>query len=280
MPFCCERCPCRLAAATCGYSGDSWRTARKHRGAAKEFSFAIWEQLRQQQKAFSGIAAWSTERFDLGKGGEARYADGLWVSGSFFQVLQVQPILGRLIGPRATIFGVRYPRCRHQQRILAAGIWRPCASALGSKLSLDGHPFEIIGVTPPSFFGLEVGRGFDVALPLCSEPVRFKRRVRGQIALQRGGWQRSAASNPGWTFNRASAQLASIAPGIYCRHAPFGIRRRRRKDYLRFGLKAEPAATGVSQLAKTICRSALGAADNFRTGIAHRMRKSCEPDAG
>ena len=35
----------------------------------REFSFAIWEQLRQQQKAFSGIAAWSTERFDLGKRG-------------------------------------------------------------------------------------------------------------------------------------------------------------------------------------------------------------------
>ena len=63
----------------------------------KEFSFAIWDQLRQQQKSFSGIAAWSTERFDLGQGGEARYAEGMWVSGSFFQVLQVRPMLGRLI---------------------------------------------------------------------------------------------------------------------------------------------------------------------------------------
>ena len=63
----------------------------------KEFSFAIWDQLRQRQKSFSGIAAWSTERFDLGQGGEAHYAEGMWVSGSFFEVLQVQPMLGRLI---------------------------------------------------------------------------------------------------------------------------------------------------------------------------------------
>lgn len=63
----------------------------------RKFSIAIWDQLREQQKAFSGIAAWSTERFDLGQGGEARYAEGMWVSGSFSQTLQVQPMLGRLI---------------------------------------------------------------------------------------------------------------------------------------------------------------------------------------
>ena len=63
----------------------------------KEFSFALWDQLQQQQRAFSGIAAWSTERFDLGQGGEARYAEGMWVSGSLFKVLQLQPMLGRLI---------------------------------------------------------------------------------------------------------------------------------------------------------------------------------------
>lgn len=36
----------------------------------KVFSFEIWDQLQQQQKAFSSIAAWSTERFDLGQGGD------------------------------------------------------------------------------------------------------------------------------------------------------------------------------------------------------------------
>jgi hypothetical protein len=29
------------------------------------------------------------------------------------------------------------------------------------------------GVTPPSFFGLEVGRTFDIALPICSEPTLY-----------------------------------------------------------------------------------------------------------
>ena len=91
----------------------------------KEFSFAIWDQLRQQQKSFSGIAAWSTERLDLGQGGEAHYAEGMWVSGSFFQVLQVQPVLGRLIAESDDYPGVRRPRSCHQQRVLATAVWWP-----------------------------------------------------------------------------------------------------------------------------------------------------------
>ena len=53
--------------------------------------------MRDQQKAFSRIAAWAPDRFNLGQGGEARYADTLMVSGEFFDVLGVQPLLGRLI---------------------------------------------------------------------------------------------------------------------------------------------------------------------------------------
>jgi hypothetical protein len=102
----------------------------------KEFSFAIWDQLRQQQKAFSGIAAWSTERFDMGQGGEARYAEGMWVSGSFFQVLQVQPILGRLIAQSDD-----YRGCGIRGAVISNAFWQRefggRGDVIGSKLSLD-----------------------------------------------------------------------------------------------------------------------------------------------
>ena len=212
----------------------------------REFSFAIWEQLRQQQRAFSGVAAWSTERLDLGQGGEARYSEGLWVSGSFFQVLQVQPILGQLISESDDFRG-----CGIRGVVISDAFWQRefggRAEALGSKLSLNGHPFEIIGVTPPSFYGLEVGRSFDVALPLCSEAAI---RAESPWTDSPTTWWLAALGrlNPGWTFKRASAQLASIAPGIYAATLPSEYDAVARKDYLRFGLKAEPAATGVSQL--------------------------------
>ena len=42
---------------------------------------------------------------------------------------------------------------------------------LGKPISLDAHPFPIVGVTQPGFFGLEVGSITDVMVPLCTEPI-------------------------------------------------------------------------------------------------------------
>jgi putative ABC transport system permease protein len=214
----------------------------------RDFSSAIWEQLRHQQKAFSGIVAWSTERLDLGQGGEARYANGMWVSGSFFDVLQVRPMLGRLIAPSDDV-----PGCGVRGVVISNAFWQrefgSRSDAVGSKLSLDGHPFEIVGVTPAGFYGLEVGRSFDVAVPLCSEPA-----IRGQDAWTHSSttWWLAAIGrlNPGWTLKHATAQLASTAPGIFAATLPSDYDASARKDYLRFSLKAEPAATGDSELRK------------------------------
>jgi len=60
----------------------------------------IWEQVRDHQQAFSGVLAYSSQRFDLANGGESRFANGIWVSGDFFRVLGVPAIQGRLITPR------------------------------------------------------------------------------------------------------------------------------------------------------------------------------------
>jgi putative ABC transport system permease protein len=214
----------------------------------KELSTAIWEQLRQRQQAFSLIAAWSTERFDLRRGGEAQYADGLWVSGSFFQVLQVNPVLGRLFSQSDD-----YRGCGIQGVVISDAFWHRQfggrANVLESKLSLSGHLFQFIGVTPPSFYGLEVGRNFDVALPLCSESALREEKPWTDSATT---WWLAAIGRlkPDWTFKRASAELAAISPSIFAATLPSEYDEEARKNYLRFGLRAIPAATGVSSLRK------------------------------
>lgn len=156
-----------------------------------EISSAIWEQLRKHQQAFSTIAAWSTSRFDLGHGGDAHYVDGLWVSGDFFQTLRIRPTLGRLFSASDDREG-----CGNEGVVISYSFWksefggRP--DVLGTFVSLDGHPFPILGVTPATFSGLEVGRKFDVALPLCSEPfldteyVWSKSPITWWLALSHG----------------------------------------------------------------------------------------------
>jgi predicted permease len=120
------------------------------------------------------------------------------------------------------------------------------ASAIGQTLTLERHAYEIVGVTPPQFFGLEVGRTFDVALPLCSEPL-----TRNPSGLDKQDvWFLGAFGRlkPGWTMASASAQLAAISPNLFRSTLPPKYRPQDAENYLTFKLAAFPAGTGVSSL--------------------------------
>src|SRR5689334_5094782 len=58
----------------------------------------IWEAIQSQQKGvFESAAAWGNTRFDLAQGGQAIPANGMFVSGSFFDALGVQAVIGRTL---------------------------------------------------------------------------------------------------------------------------------------------------------------------------------------
>ena len=59
------------------------------------FTYVQWKQIQTQQHAFRDVVAWSARQFNLASGGEVRWAEGLYVSGNFFGVLGVQPVVGR-----------------------------------------------------------------------------------------------------------------------------------------------------------------------------------------
>jgi putative ABC transport system permease protein len=206
----------------------------------------LWNGLRDQQQGFSRIAAWAPARRNLGQGGEARYANTLMVSGEFFDVLGVQPLLGRLLSPADD-----YRGCGAQGAVLSHTFWqrefggRP--EALGSKLTLNGQPFQIIGVTPANFYGVDVGQNFDVAIAICSEPV-FS--TKGSLMDNSVAWWIATIGRlkPGWTIERASTQLAAISPEVFAASLPGEYDAIEKKDYLAFRLGALPAATGVSGL--------------------------------
>ena len=206
----------------------------------------LWNALHDQQQGFSAIAAWATNRFNLGQGGEARYANALLVSGDFFNVLGIQPVVGRLISPADD-----YRGCGVQGAVLSYDFLqrefggRP--EALGSKLTLNGYPFQVIGVAPASFYGLEVGQNFDAALPICSEPVFSTNPNRPSLMDSPTAWWLAAIGRlkPGWTPERASAQLDAISPGIFAATLPSEYDAISTKNYLSFHLGVLPAATGV-----------------------------------
>ena len=125
----------------------------------------LWEQIRDRQQVFSNVFAWSGVGFDLTTSGEARTAQGLWVSGDFFNGLGVPALIGRTLTAADDRRG-----CAAPAAVLGYGFWQReyggDPSVVGRSITLDGHPFPIVGVTPASFFGVEVGRAFDESLAL------------------------------------------------------------------------------------------------------------------
>src|SRR5262249_27316536 len=117
----------------------------------------LWEGIRDRQQAFSSVFAWGTTTFELAAGGESRPAAGLWVSGEYFSSLGVGPLLGRVLGPADDRRGCAAPGV-----VLSYAFWQRHyggdPSVIGRTIALSGHPIEIIGITPASFSGIEVGR--------------------------------------------------------------------------------------------------------------------------
>ena len=128
----------------------------------------IWEEFRDSQQTFSGVLAWGDDDFNIAPSGDVRIARGL-LSAAIFQGVGCPPLLGR-------VFRAEDQRgCGLPGAVISYGFWQRefggDASVIGRKLTLNYQKTEIIGVTPESFSGPEVGRSFDVAVPICSQAV-------------------------------------------------------------------------------------------------------------
>lgn len=105
----------------------------------------------------------------------------------------------------------------------------------------------MIGVTPANFFGVEVGRQFDLAIPICADAIL---NPEGKRLDRRDGWWLAAIGRlkPGWTFERATAHLTAISTAIYEETVPPSYTPDSVENHKAMRLGAVPAGTGVSDL--------------------------------
>ena len=211
-----------------------------------QLTFPLWQQIQKHQEAFSNIAVWSSQGFNLSTSGEAHFAKGIRISGDFFKVLGVQPVLGRLLGPEDD-----QPGCAVGPANISYAFWQRNFAGdpaiVGKRFSLDENSYEIVGVAPPSFTGLSVGETWDVAVPVCVEPILNPRNNR--LAIRRAWWLASIGRlKPGWTIERASAQMLAVTPAMLQETIPPEYDADGIKQYLDYKFGAFPGGTGFSQL--------------------------------
>jgi putative ABC transport system permease protein len=209
----------------------------------------IWERFRDNQDAlgpFAGVFAWASNDFNLATGGEVRMARGLFVSGDFFRVLGVQPLQGRVFTAADDRRGCGLPGA-----VISYGFWQRelagDAAVIGRKLTLNDQVVEVVGVTPAGFSGVEIGRAYDLAVPICSQAVLWS---EGNWLNEGTTWWLTVMGRlkPGWTLQKANAQLRAGAAGLFRATLPANYPAANVKDYLKFKLEAVPAKTGVSAL--------------------------------
>jgi predicted permease len=206
----------------------------------------IWERVRDAQQSFSDVAAWGTTRLDLATGGESRPAEVVWASGGFFRVLDVRPALGRVFGDGDDTRG-----CATPSVVVSHAFWQRefggAPDVVGRLIRLGGYPMAVVGVTPSSFFGVEVGRVFDVVVPICAQPLLRPE----QAALDRADFWWIAILGrlkPGATLESATAELTGRSAAWFGETVPPGYVPEDAEGYRTFTLEAVAAGTGVTGL--------------------------------
>lgn len=226
-------------------------------GDFSSFTNPIWEQLRERTTLFDGAFAWGSARFNLASGGEVDPVEGLYVSGAMFDVLGVPAQLGRTLLPSDDRRG---GGSEGLVAVISDAYWQRryggSPDVIGQGITLSRTAFTIVGVAPPSFFGPEVGRSFDVAVPLGAEAA-----VRGAESIldRRSTWwlRVMVRLRPGQTLAQGAAALHAVQPQVREATLPDTYRQESRDRYLTEPLQLQPAANGTSQLRREYRRPLL-----------------------
>ena len=204
-----------------------------------------WEYIRDHVDVMTAVTAMGTASFNLNAAGESRPVPGMFVASRFLDVLGVTPIIGR------GFTAENDRRGSAPVAMLSYGFWQReyggDPSVLGRSISLDGHAFTIVGVTPPDFFGLRVGNTFDVMVPITTEAI-----IRGvESSLdRRSSWWLSVFGRlaPGQTMAQAETRLRALQPQLRAATMPQDWRAQDQATYIRDPFGLIPAATGISSL--------------------------------
>jgi predicted permease len=154
-------------------------------------SYSLYEQMRNGSKTMDDVAAWSKVDLSIGIDGRGHAVYGNIVSGNFFRVLGVKPALGRFFLPQED----RTP-LTHPVVVVAHSFWKrqlgADPNAIGKAVTVNGHPFTIVGVAPPGFRGAFTPLDVQAWVPLMMQA-----QLRPGRDLTTAVWL--------WTFGRLKA---------------------------------------------------------------------------
>jgi len=125
----------------------------------------VFRELSEKNQVFEGMFSFHSWEMTMSDGNQAERLIGELVSGNFFSVLGVSPHLGRVFSEADD----QTPGA-HLVTVISYNYWRRRLGAdpqiVGKKISVNNHPFTIIGVAAQGFSDVEVGAAPDLRVPM------------------------------------------------------------------------------------------------------------------
>jgi predicted permease len=173
------------------------------------FSYPMLRDLEKKQTSFTGIAGHFIFGVNLAYRGQTLNSSGVFVSGSYFPTLGVQPALGRLLTPTddQTVGG-------HFVTVLSHSYWETQLGAnpsvINDKIVVNGHPMTIIGVAPRGFEGTTLGTKPKVYVPISMRGLMTPGFDPG-FTNRRSYWvYMFGRLKPGVSMEQATAAINSV----------------------------------------------------------------------
>src|SRR5713101_1258398 len=185
---------------------EVWGSTRNN--SALSLSYLDYLDLRDRNDVLFGLAAHQVLSMNLGREGTPELVRGAVVSGNYFNVLGVKPLVGRTFLPEED----RTPKA-NPVVVIGHGLWQRRFGAdphvIGRTITLNAHEFTIIGVAPKDFASPFTGAAIDVWTPVMMKDYvarpHFSLTDRGNRWLMVMGRLKSGATIP-----QAEANVAAI----------------------------------------------------------------------
>jgi putative ABC transport system permease protein len=193
---------------TGGFSGS----ASSFGGGIKNyFSYPMYKDLRDKNQVFSGILAADKTTVGVSWNNQAENQDAEVVTGNYFQLLGLQPALGRLLTPQDDTAKNANP-----QLVLSYAYWKShfagSPAVIGQTVRINGHPFAIVGVAPENFETAIGGYKPGLFLPVSMSDIAMPWRVPlDSLNNHRAVWLTLIARmKPAVTATQAEVSLAPL----------------------------------------------------------------------
>ena len=200
--------PERLAMITerSNFYGDSY--------GANTLSWPMFEDLRDNNRVFSGMFCRFSTPVTLGDGDRAAQVTGELVSGSYFSVLGVDMALGRPIAPQDDSVPDSQPVV-----VLSYSFWQTYFNSdrtiIGRTIALNSHNMTVIGVAQPGFDGVEFGNPAKLFVPIMMKTEMTPRSDGLKDRRRRLQWVTAYGRlKPGVTIEQAQVSLQPLLHSI------------------------------------------------------------------